>query len=441
MPATQPRVLTGPFRRALILESPDKTLDDHLRRIGIEPVRPDSTPNTDDLVRILEKDPYDLIFKRSRVQITERVLKAAPQLAAVMLCCIGDDSVDKEACAKHGVLVTNDPVSNARSVVELAFGEILCMSRRVFHAVDETNDNSFLKSKAQRYEIAGKTLGIFGLGNIGKQVARTAELLGMKVAFYDNRPVAREVGELLGWTFAPTLGDLFADSDIVTAHVSAFDYANRSNLNVITYDDFARMSENREDSPRIFVNLARGNIHSSEDLLRAANEGHIRQAMVDVFPSEPRNADDPWVNPYAENPNIFATPHIGAATHEAQPRIARHVAGTTNLLSNYGTLRNCVFEPKHTIGFDAGSFDHVISVVHSTERGTKKALDDAIYAAGASNLMSAHRDFDRYKIAYDIVAIDKPLSEDQLSELVCEATRLSGDSIAIRSIRQVTVQR
>lgn len=437
--AYRTKISKGPFTKALVLESPDPTLDDHLRAIGIEPFRPASTPDEDDLIKLLEQEPYELIYKRSRVPITEAVLRAAPNLAAVMLCCIGDDSVDKKACAEHGVLVTNDPVSNARSVCELAFGEILCLARRVFHAADEMNRSEFNKSQKQRYEIQGKTLGVFGLGNIGKQVARMGESLGMKIAFFDNRPSAREVGELMGWKAFPSLQELFATSDVVTAHVSAFDYRGRDNSGVITYDDFAAMSEKEGDSPRIFINLARGNIHSAEDLNRAVNEGHVRQAMVDVFPEEPRNREDDWQNPYADNPNIFATPHIGAATLEAQPRIAQHVANSTRLLSYYGTLRNCVYAPQHVIGVEPGAYDHVLTIVHSSERGTKKAIDECIYRAGASNLVSAHRDIDEYGIAYEVIALDRELNEEQIADLIAHANEVSKSDFAIRAVRQLTV--
>lgn len=427
-----------PFERALILENPDESLDEHLRALGIEPVRIEVTPDEDALVELLEKDSYQLLYKRSRVPITARVLDAGKDLAAIMLCCIGDDSVDKQACAERGVLVTNDPISNARSVCELAFGEILCLSRRVFHAVRETNVSDFAKSADRRYEIKGKRLGIFGLGNIGAQVARMGEMLGMEISFFDSRPAAREVGMLLGWTSIPSLEELFADADIVTAHVSAFDYKGNDNAEVIRYEDFKAMGNKDYDSPQVFLNLARGNIHSSEALLRAVEEGHVRQAMVDVFPEEPRNRGDDWKNPYADNPNIFATPHVGAATQEAQPRIARYVANTTELLSNYGTLRNCVMAPKQLIGFEPGQYDHVITIVHSSERGTKKAIAGCIYDAGASNLMSAHRDFNEYGIAYEVIALDRALSEEAIQQMIERANEVSNSDNAIRAIRQLT---
>lgn len=431
------RIGHGPLKKALILESPDPTLDDHLRSYGMEPFRPEETPSSqEELIKLIEREPWELIYKRSRVEITQRVLDAAPNLHAVMLCCIGDDSVDKVACASKGILVCNDPISNGRSVTELVFGEIICLSRRVFEAVDETNAHRFLKAQSSRFEINGKTLGILGLGNIGKQVAQMGTALGMKVVFHDNRELAKEVGMAMGWTYAPDITSLFANSDYVTCHVSATDHKGRTNAGLLQPEHFEAMGSRGDGSPRIFINLARGHIYEPQTLLDAANKGHVRYAMVDVFPSEPANAAETWVNPFAGAKNILATPHIGAATLEAQPRIARHVAMTTKLLSERGTLRNCVYAPRATVGIE--SLDHgtnLMTIVHSTARGTKKAIDDAIYEAGASNLGSGHRDFHNYGIAYDVVALDRQFTDEQIIALARNAAKITGEPNTIRAVR------
>ncbi len=432
-----PRVGKGPFKHALVLENPDPSLDDHLRSLGITPFRPARTPSEAEFIALLEKTPYDLIYKRSRVPVTSKVLDAAPNLFGVMLCCIGDDSVDKQACADRGVLVTNDPVSNGRSVVEMVFGELISLSRRLFIASNETNRSIFNKSQTRRFEVRGKTLGVFGLGRIGKQVAQLGEQLGMKVAFFDKREVSCEVGETLGWQRASSLEELFRLADAVTCHVSATDHLGNSNAGVIQRRHFAAMGDKGYESPKIFINMARGNIHAAQDLIDAVDAKEINVAMVDVYPQEPKDANDTWDNPYAGHPRVLGTPHIGAATMEAQPRIARYVAYTTEALSFAGTLRSCVMSPKHTIGFDDGEAEHILTVVHSHSRGTKKAVDDAIYNAGVNNLMSAHRDFPSYGIAYETVAIDQPLSPSAVQELIDEAVALTGDPTAIRAIRQV----
>jgi len=436
------RFLNEQFKKALILENPDPSLDDYLRAQGIEPERlPDAVvQNPEAVIARLKEGQHDLLFKRSRFIVDERVLRASENLAAVILCCIGDDSVDKEACAREGVMVMNDPISNARSVVELVFGEMICLARRVFQANEAAHRHIWTKDNRKRYELLGKTISIIGLGNIGKQVAQMAEKFGMEVYFYDNREVAREVGVTLGWKACRTLTEAFRVADFVTVHVSAEDHRGRSNRNLITYEHFAQLGADRgPNSPRIFINAARGFIHEPEDLIRAVREGHVQAAAVDVYPEEPTSKDEPWHNPYAGIPEIVCTPHIGAATEEAQPRIAAYVAGTAHLFNRYGTVRDTVFSPGQVIGVEAEPPYWVLSVVHSDARGTKKAISDAIYEAGASNLQSSHRDFSRYGFAYEVSAIDKPLAQEQLLHIIETARRISGDPTAIRAIRQFYV--
>ena len=436
------RFLNASFNKALILENPDPSLDEYLREQGIAPERlPETaTQDIDFVVERLREGQHDLIFKRSRFPVDERIIQASQKLAAVMLCCIGDDSVDKEACARAGVLVMNDPVSNGRSVAEMVFGEMICMARRIFYSHDASRQHVWTKDNQQRYEIKGKAISIIGLGNIGKQVAQMAESFGMEVYFYDNAEVAREVGRALGWTLCKNLTEAFRKADFVSLHVSAEDTRGHSNRSLLTYNHFAQLGAERGDnSPRGFINAARGFLYDPEDLKRAVQDGAVRHAAVDVFPEEPGSKEDAWENPYAGFSEIVSTPHIGAATQEAQPRIAAYVAGTTRLFNQQGTVRDAVFAPRQVIGVDADPPYWALAVVHSDARGTKKAIDDSIFDAGASNIQSSHRDFRKLGIAYDVSAIDQPLNEAHLHAMIEEAHTLSGDPTAIRAIRQFYV--
>jgi D-3-phosphoglycerate dehydrogenase len=357
----------------------------------------------------------------------------------VQLCCIGSDSVDLTACAEHGVLVFNDPISNGRSVVELAIGHLVALARRLYETDVEMHANDWKKTASGRFEILDKTLGIVGLGNIGRATARAAEAMGMDIAFYDNRLVAQEVGVEMGWRKADSLQELFRTSDCVSVHTSARDAWDNDNAGMLD-DVLGELAADLGDSsPRIFLNLARGNLHSTEALRAAIASGAIRRAAVDVYPEEPAPGQPAWSNPYADEPRVTCTPHIGAATQEAQPRIARRVTSTVLHFSQYGALRDCVFQPRATI--DLGEQVRgaaILAVVHSVSRGTKKAVDDAIYEAEASNLGSAHRDFP-IGAAYDLSVLDRPLSREELDELVERASKLAKDPDAIRSVRQVVV--
>ena len=436
------RILRPRFEKALILEQPDPSLDRYLAELGIKAERlpPEMTDRPEKVIERLRDGKHDLLYKRSGFEVDEEVLEASPNLAAIMLCCIGDDSVDKEACARQGVLVMNDPVSNGRSVVEMVMGEMICLARRIVQADRKGRQHLWTKEKTGRFELKGKNLSVIGLGNIGKQVAQVAEGFGLNVFFYDKREVAREVGEALGWNACDSLADAFRVADAVTVHVSAEDPRGKSNEGMIDYEHFTQMAADRPDkSPRIFINAARGFLYDPDELNHAIQEGYIDRAAVDVYPDEPGSADEPWNNPYAEQEDVVTTPHIGAATEEAQPRIAQFVANTTRLFNLYGTARACVFSPGQPIGVEADRSETVLTVIHSDQRGTKKAVDDAIYEAGLDNLESSHRDFPEYGFAYDVNAIDRPLDRGELKKLVETATELTGDSHAIRAVRQIPV--
>ena len=427
----QTRFLNDHFEKALILEEPDPSLDEYLRDQGIEPERvpkPDCY-DQDAMVERLREGQHDLLYKRSTFEVDEQVVQASNNLAAVMLCCIGDDTVDKPACADQGVLV-----------LEMVIGEMIVLARRLYTANESGRRHRWTKDSTRRYELMDKTLSIIGLGNIGKQLARLADAFGMDICFYDESDVAREVGTTLGWTSCSTLSEAFQKGDFVTVHVSAEDPQGQPNRGLLDYSHFRQLGADRPDnSPRAFINAARGFLYDPTDLKRAIDEGHVRAAAVDVFPEEPGSADDDWTNPYADMDNVFTTPHIGAATQEAQPRIAARMATSTQLLNEKGTVRDTVFGQGHTIGVNAEPPHWVLAVVHSDVRGTKKAIDDSIYEAGASNLQSSHRDFPDLGIAYDVNAIDQPLSDDQLSNIIDAATSLSDDPRAIRTLRQFKV--
>ncbi|MCB9686873.1 MAG: 3-phosphoglycerate dehydrogenase [Alphaproteobacteria bacterium] len=428
-----------PFNAALVVESPHVSLDGYLEAAGLKVTRLDKVPDEATLIEAIRSTGAQVLFKRSRVPVTDAVIRACPSLHAVQLCCIGTDSVDLAACAREGVLVFNDPISNGRSVVELAIGHLVALSRRLYETDVQMHANTWQKSEAGRYEILGKTLGIVGLGNIGRQVARAAEAMGMRIRFYDNRLVAQEVGAEMGWHQAGSLVDLFRTSDMVTVHTSAKDAWDRDNAGLLD-PVLSQLGAELPDGPRIFLNLARGNLHSSEALLAAVRGGAIRYAAVDVFPDEPAPGQKDWQNPYADEPRVSCTPHIGASTLEAQPRIARRVATTVERFAHTGALRDCVFEPRALLApQELAPGQAVLSVVHSVSRGTKKAVDDAIYEAEVDNLGSMHRDFPN-GVAYDLSVLDRPLGQKELEALVTRAASLAHEPGAIRSIRQVVVR-
>lgn len=437
------RIHQGRVQRALIVENPHPELDRLLQAQGVQTTRLPDAPRPERLAEALRETRAQVLFKRSRVVVDAALLDQAPELLAVQLCCIGDDSVDLQACADRGVLVFNDPISNNRSVVELALAQLIALSRRLFETDQDCRHGGWDKSNAERYEIQGKVLGVLGLGNIGRALARAAQGLGMEIHFHDSRAVAIELGQELGFRFRPSVEELFRGSDYLSVHLSASDVERRSNAGLLDGGVLELLGADRpEDSPRIFLNLSRGFLYEAESLRKAVLAGRIRRAAVDVYPQEPRGGGDAWVNPYEDLPRVAVSPHIGASTLEAQPRIARRVAETVASWSGFGAVRDCVFSPRAQLSVleGPGSAGAALLVLHGTARGTKRAIDEIIFEAGSSNLASQHRDLDHLGVAIDLAALDRPLSTEALQALVERAARVTGDPRAIRSVRQISLR-
>lgn len=436
------RICEGPLSRALIVENPHPDLDRALLAAGWACTRLPDAPSPERMIAALRESRAQVLFKRSRVEVDAALLDAAPDLVAIQLCCIGDDSVDLQAAADRGVLVFNDPISNNRSVVELAIAHLIALSRRLYETDVDCRHGGWDKSNVERYEIQGKVLGVLGLGNIGRAVARAAQGLGMEIRFFDSREVAVELGQELGFRFCANIEELFRSSDYLTVHLSATDSQRNSNAGVLDGGVLDLLGADRPaDSPRIFLNLSRGFLYEAQSLLSAVERGRIRRAAVDVYPTEPMGKEA-WLNPYEAQPRIALSPHIGASTLEAQPRIARRVAETMAVFSRSGAIRDCVFSPRTQLAVvESGVRARAaLLVVHSTTRGTKRAIDDIIFESGASNLASQHRDIDHLGVAIDLAALDRPLESAQLHALAERAALLTGDATAIRSVRQVLIE-
>ena len=432
------RIWNGMIERALVVENPDPSLDRLLEAKGIQVTRLLKTPDEETLIETIKQNQIQVVFKRSKVKITRKLIESCPSLLAVQLCCIGDDSIDKRACAENGIMIFNDPVSNGRSVVELVIGTVIALSRRLFETNETCKIGKWEKNNIDRYEVQDKVLGVIGLGNIGRAVARAAESLGMKINFYDTRQVSIELGKEMGWQHFDNLEAIFRASDCITVHLSARDIKGSSNEGILDRMHLQSLGADRPKGPRIFINYARGFVHTPEALIQALASGAIRKAAVDVYPHEPRRGES-WSNPYQGHPDIVVLPHIGASTQEAQPRIAARVAETFGAFSQFGFVRDTPFKVRTQLAlteqFEKGQ--SILIVCHSTARGTKRAIDEAIYQAGVSNLSSVHKDFNELGFAYDLALLDGHLDEDEIALLIRRAEELTGEEQVIFSIRQV----
>ncbi|HMP95038.1 MAG TPA: NAD(P)-dependent oxidoreductase, partial [Phnomibacter sp.] len=198
----------------LLLENISETAIENIKQAGYASVKKyNGALGEEELIKEI-KDVH-LIGIRSKTRITRRVLEHAPKLQAIGAFCIGVNQIDLQAATQHGVAVFNAPYSNTRSVAELVMGASIMLIRRIIDKNNAAHQGTWLKDAKGSYELRGKTLGIIGYGNIGSQVSVLAEVMGMKVIFYDvltKLPLGNAVA-------CKTLKELLGKADIVSLHV------------------------------------------------------------------------------------------------------------------------------------------------------------------------------------------------------------------------------
>src|SRR5690348_15047993 len=253
----------------------------------------------------------DALLVRSAVQVTGAVLEKAPKLRVIGRAGVGVDNVDLEAATCAAVLVMNTPGGNAISVAEHTFALMLAMARHIPQANASTRAGKWEKKKFLGNELRGKTLGIVGLGSIGREVVKRARAFEMRILARDPY-VTSQIAQDLGVELVP-LDELYAESDYITLHVSLTPETER----MLSHGAFAKM----KSGVRI-VNCARGELIDDAALREAIESGKVAGAALDVFSTEPPPAGYPL---FALDP-VVATPHIGGSTEEAQEIVGIRIA-------------------------------------------------------------------------------------------------------------------
>jgi D-3-phosphoglycerate dehydrogenase len=274
----------------------------------------------------------DALVVRSAVKVTREVLEKAPRLRVVGRAGVGVDNVDLAAATAAGVVVMNTPGGNAVSVAEHAFALMLAMARSIPQASASTRAGKWEKKKFLGNEIRGKTLGILGLGNIGREVVRRARAFEMRVLASDPyvSPQAATDGDL-ELVDMPTL---LAESDYITLHMAL----TPETRHVLSRDAFARM----KTGVRI-VNCARGEMIDEQALAEAIRAGKVAGAALDVFEKEP-----PAGSELLGMEQVLATPHIAGSTEEAQEIVGVRIAQQMLDYLKSGVAMNAVNMPALT---------------------------------------------------------------------------------------------
>jgi len=268
---------------------------------------------------------------RSETKITRKVIEAAKQLRVVGRAGVGVDNVDVEAATQHGIVVMNTPGGNTVTTAELSFAMLLALARKVPQAHASMIAGKWDRKLFQGLELAGKTLGVLGMGRIGTEVAKRAVAFGMRVIAYDPY-LTEDRAKAIGAGFADSVDDIYRVADFITIHMPV----TAETKHMVNAAAFARM----KPGVRV-VNCARGEIVVETDLIAALESGKVAGAALDVFATEPLPAD----HPYRKQPNLILTPHLGASTGEAQEKCGIEVAEVITAYLLTGEVRNAVNLP------------------------------------------------------------------------------------------------
>lgn len=314
--------------------------------------------------RLAETGAEVLVVRSTKV--TEAEIEKASGLALIVRAGAGVNTIDLAAASARAVAVSNCPGKNAIAVAELAWGLILALDRRI---VEQTNDlragiwNKALYGKARG--LAGRTLGVIGLGAIGLEVVARAKAFGMPVVAW-SRSLDDDRASRLGVARADSVHALAAASDVVTVHCAL----TKETKGMLDAKFFEAMKPGA-----FFVNTSRGEVVEEAALAKAVAEKGIR-AGLDVFAKEPAGGTGPFEDEIAKRPGVIGTHHVGASTEQAQNAIAEETVRIVAAFASTGDVPNAVNLASRTPA------THVLSVRHRDRVGVLAHVFGVLRAAG-----------------------------------------------------------
>lgn len=253
---------------------------------------------------------FDVLVVRSATKVRKPIIDKAVEggrLKLVIRGGVGVDNIDVAYAMENGIKVTNTPNASSASVAELALAHMFALARFIHISNVSMRQGKWDKKKYEGIELGGKTLGLIGFGRISRELAKRAEVLGMKIIYTDIMGKAEGFDR---YEFVE-LSDLLKKADFVSLHIPY----DKNKGAVIGKDQLAIMKDGA-----YLINCARGGVVCEEALLEALNSGKLAGAAVDVFAEEPTKNEE-----LVNHPKVSATPHIGASTVEAQTRIGEEI--------------------------------------------------------------------------------------------------------------------
>lgn len=251
---------------------------------------------------------FDVLIVRSATKVTKEVIDAAlgGKLKLIVRAGVGIDNIDAVYAKEKGIEVRNTPNASSDAVAELCLGHMFSVARFIGLANVTMRNGKWDKKAYEGFELGGKTLGIIGMGRIGRSLAKKSKALGMEVVFY-NRTKRNEPG----MTYM-SFEDVLKTADIISIHTPS------TGKPVIGKEELEIMKDGS-----VIINAARGNVIDEAEILEALNSGKLRGIGMDVYVEEPTKNIE-----LINHPNVSCTPHIGASTKEAQERIGKEVVST-----------------------------------------------------------------------------------------------------------------
>lgn len=253
---------------------------------------------------------FNVIIVRSATKVRKEIIDEAlktENLKLIIRGGVGLDNIDVSYAESQGIKVRNTPKASSSAVAELALGHMFSLARFIGIANVTMREGKWNKKQYKGIELSGKTLGLVGFGRIGRELAKKAKALEMKVIYTDILGSAKDCPE---YSFV-SLDQLLADSDFISLHVPG----NKDKSPVIGKSEFSKMKDGA-----FLINCARGSVVDEAGLLEALNSGKLAGAGIDVYPEEPTENLE-----LLNHERVSVTPHIGAATKEAQKRIGQEI--------------------------------------------------------------------------------------------------------------------
>lgn len=307
-------------------------ISDKLANVGIEILKKngfmvDYIPSGKKLIDII--GDYDVLIVRSGTKVTKDVLEKAKKLKIIGRAGVGVDNIDLETATKLGIVVMNTPYANVNAAAEHTLTLLMMLAKHIIHSHISLKKGEWKREKYKGIELKGKTLGVIGLGKVGKKVAKVARCLEMNVIFYDPFVKEFEFAEKVDFDY------LIRNSDFITVHVPK----TKETINLIDKEEFEKMKQ----GVRI-LNVARGGIINEQALYNAIKEGKVIAAAIDVWEEEPPKCE------LVKLEQVITTPHLGASTIEAQENVAKDIAtqiieafkgNLINVVNNVREIRQC----------------------------------------------------------------------------------------------------